>query len=234
MSSRSTLCRITRQREPADLSGWFYNDLSGSLNRVPTALEPPYLIPGLHWHELHISYNAPRAAAIAEAKKEFPNGADPGGPLTGALKHDVVQGAGLAPLASVGDFFHRLTESQTWIRVGEVVGGGIILFIGVRAMAQGSSAVGSGARKAVTKPVSRTAKKAVTVAAPEARLATRVAAKRVAPKATARVTAHRARVAKYGAKKPFQPPAPRQPTVRVSHIYHHAQNKPKPKPKASP
>jgi hypothetical protein len=216
------------------MSGWFYNEHSGTLNRVPTALEAPYLIPGLGWHELHIPYSDSRQQAIADAQKEYPNGAPPGGPLKGSLGHDIVQGAGLAPLASVGDFFHRLTESQTWIRVGEVIGGGIVLYVGLRALASGSSTVGTGARKAVTKPVSRTAKKAITVAAPEARLATRAAAKRVAPKTTGRVTAHRAKVAKYGAKKPYQPPAPRQPTVRVSHIYHHAQPKPRANPKAKP
>jgi hypothetical protein len=208
------------------VSGWFYNSASGSLNRVPTALEPPYLIPGIGWHELKIPYSASRDQAIADAKKEYPQGAPPGGKLKDALGHDLVSGAGLAPLASVGDFFHRLSEKQTWIRVGEVVGGGILLFIGVRALASGSPTVGSGARKAVTKPVSRTAKRAITVAAPEVRLGTRVAAKRVAPKTTARVTTHRAKAAKYGARKPYQPPAPRQATVRVSHIYHHAQKKP--------
>lgn len=212
------------------MSGWFYNEHSGTLNRVPTALEPPYLIPGLGWHELHIPYSATRQQAIADAAKEYPNGAPPGGPLKGALGHDIVQGAGLAPLASVGDFFHRLTESQTWIRVGEVIGGGIVVYVGLRALASGSSTVGTGARKAVTKPVSRTAKKAITIAAPEARLATRVAAKRVAPKATARVATHRAKVEKYGARKPYRTPAPRQPTVRVSHIYHHAQPKKVKKP----
>jgi hypothetical protein len=129
-------------------------------------------------------------------------------------------------LGEVGDFFHRITEGQTWVRVGEVALGGILLYAGIRALASGSPAVGSGARKTVTKPVRKTATRVASVAVPEARLATRVAAKRVAPKTTGRVAAHRTRVAKYGAKKPYSPPVKRQPapprvTTRVSHIYHH-------------
>lgn len=132
----------------------------------------------------------------------------------------------LQPMQDIGNFFHTLTQSSTWARVGEVAIGGILLFIGVRALSQGSSAVGSGARKSVSRPAKKAATKVIKVAAPEARLATRVAAKKAAPKTTARVAAHRANVAKYGQKKPYQVPAKRQPTVRVSHIYHHKGPKP--------
>jgi hypothetical protein len=125
-----------------------------------------------------------------------------------------VAGAG-SGLNDIGDFFHRLTEGSTWTRVGEVVLGGILLYAGIRALTRGATA--SPTAKPVTSPVRKAAK----VAVPEARLATRVAAKRVAPKTTARVASHRARVAKYGAKKPYSAPSPRPPTTRVSHIYHH-------------
>lgn len=128
------------------------------------------------------------------------------------------------PLEDVGNFFRALTQSSTWVRVGEVLAGGILLYAGVRALAQGSPIAGTQARKAVTRPAKKVATKAVKVAVPEARLATRVAAKRVAPKTTARVAKHRERVRRYGGKTPYRPPAPRQPIVhrveRTSTIIH--------------
>lgn len=39
----------------------------------------------------------------------------------------------LAPLADIGDFFHRLTEASTWLRVGEVVAGLLLVYIGLKA-----------------------------------------------------------------------------------------------------
>ena len=38
-------------------------------------------------------------------------------------------------LTDIGDFFHRLTEGSTWVRVGETVVGVIILYAGIRAVA---------------------------------------------------------------------------------------------------
>lgn len=40
----------------------------------------------------------------------------------------------LSGLNAIGDFFGRLTESQTWVRVGEVVAGGLILYLGLKAI----------------------------------------------------------------------------------------------------
>lgn len=141
-----------------------------------------------------------------------------------------------APLAEIGDFFHRLTEGETWVRVGEVALGGIIVYAALRGLTRGSSTVGAGARSKITKPVSKVAKGVATVAVPEARVAYRAGAKRVAPKTTARVAAHREHVAKYGQKKPYKPPAPKPPrvTYRVSTITHVRANAPKPKPKPTP
>ena len=154
------------------------------------------------WHELNISGDATLAQAEAEARKEFPGAAPPTTSTKKALTKQVqsegAAGLPLTGLASIGDFFHRLTEKQTWARVGEVAVGGILLIAGLRALSSGSPAVGSGARKAAAKPVRKVAQ----VVVPEARLATRVAAKRAAPKTTARVAVHRARVRKYGAKRP--------------------------------
>lgn len=47
-------------------------------------------------------------------------------------------GSGTLPpisgLAAIGDFFARLTEANTWIRVGEFLAGGIILYVGLKAI----------------------------------------------------------------------------------------------------
>ena len=49
-------------------------------------------------------------------------------------------------LADVGDFFHRLTEAATWERVGEIAAGVILLYVGVKALTQGTQA-GKAAKK---------------------------------------------------------------------------------------
>jgi hypothetical protein len=155
------------------------------------------------------------AAALQEQAQ--PGGANASNPLGAAI-----QGSGLAPLVDIGQFFHTLREGKTWTRVAEVAVGGILVYAGVRALTSGST-VNRGVRNAtstVTKPVRKTAKSAVKVAVPEVRLARRTAAKRVAPKTTARVAAHRQQVAKYGQKKPYSAPT-RTTSRRVTHIYHH-------------
>jgi hypothetical protein len=118
-------------------------------------------------------------------------------------------------LGDIGNFFHALTQPATWTRVGEILAGGIILYAGIRALTHTSNSA-SPARKAATKPVKKAAGAVASVAVPEARVAGRVAAKRIAPKTTTRVASHRARVAKYGGRKPYQG------SVRVSHVYHHS------------
>jgi hypothetical protein len=61
----------------------------------------------------------------------------------------------LKGVAAVGDFFSRLTESSTWIRIGEFIGGGILVIVGLNALARGTpvgnavQSVKTGAKKAV-------------------------------------------------------------------------------------
>lgn len=40
----------------------------------------------------------------------------------------------LSGLAAIGDFFARLTEANTWVRVGEFLAGGVILYVGLKAI----------------------------------------------------------------------------------------------------
>lgn len=43
------------------------------------------------------------------------------------------QFSGLTGLNAIGDFFQRLSQKQTWVRVGEFVAGGILIYVGVKA-----------------------------------------------------------------------------------------------------
>jgi len=59
----------------------------------------------------------------------------------------------IAGVAAIGDFFNRLTQANTWIRVGEVAAGLILLYVGLNAATRGTAAgqvVQSATRKAKT------------------------------------------------------------------------------------
>jgi hypothetical protein len=135
----------------------------------------------------------------------------------------------LDALTEIGDFFHRLTEAETWERLGEVLLGGIIIWAGIKALTTGQSPVRTAARtasapaRAAGRTTKRAAGAAVTYAAPEVRLAGRVAAKKVAPKTTARysrartrVTQHHTYAKQYGSKKPYNPSSNVRPLRRTS------------------
>jgi hypothetical protein len=53
-----------------------------------------------------------------------------------ATQHGFASGQvpGISGLAAIGDFFARLTQANTWIRVGEFVAGGLILYVGLKAL----------------------------------------------------------------------------------------------------
>ena len=67
--------------------------------------------------------------------------------------------ADLGGINAIGDFFNRLTQANTWIRVGEVVAGLLLVYLGLSATMRGTEA-----QRQVTKARS-VAKKAVAVAA---------------------------------------------------------------------
>jgi hypothetical protein len=54
----------------------------------------------------------------------------------------------LTGLNAVGDLAQRLTQSSTWIRVGEVLGGALLLYIGGNAVLRGTAA-GNAAKSVV-------------------------------------------------------------------------------------
>lgn len=205
-------------------SGWFYNDVTGVVRHDSYGAYYADLLAralGTGWHGPYKTEAQADAHAGVTGAKDI-NSDNPLSAANNALNNAASQA--VPGIADVGDFAHRLTESSTWIRVGEVLLGGILVYAGVRALSHGSSTVGVGARQSATKPVRKVASGVAKVAVPEARLASRTVAKKAAPKTTARVASHRATVAMYGAKKAYKPVPPKppsQPTVRVSHIYHH-------------
>jgi hypothetical protein len=102
-------------------------------------------------------------------------------------------GSGTGTLGDIGNFFHRLSEKQTWIRVGEVALGGILLYVGVHAVAQGSAiktATKSGS-KSITRPVRKATKATVRVALPQATPVVRTAKARAKVKARTGTTVTR-------------------------------------------
>lgn len=52
----------------------------------------------------------------------------------------------LTGLAAIGDFFSRLTEADTWIRVGKVLAGGVLLIIGLAHMTGAENGIAKIAR----------------------------------------------------------------------------------------
>jgi len=71
-----------------------------------------------------------RTAAVIGAKvgaQQAPSGTNALGTAEGAAS-----AANLGGLAAIGDFFNRLTQGNTWLRVGEVAAGLLILYIGPR------------------------------------------------------------------------------------------------------
>lgn len=118
-------------------SHWYYNTESGELTHGNN-LENlgNNLVGGAGWHELNIPGNATEAQAAAEAKREFPAGAAPTTSVAQGEKQAVQQetGTSLAGLSAIGDFFSRLTESNTWLRAGEIALGLLLIAVGVSKM----------------------------------------------------------------------------------------------------
>jgi hypothetical protein len=129
---------------PAALGAWFI------VPDVPTDNAHLGLDPALTdtiRHATGAQYNAYRA----EGLQPYPTRAAAAGAKTAVDKAGQAGTIpGLSGIDAVGDFFSRLTEVNTWIRVGEFAVGGLLLYIGLKGLfptAVGS--VTSGAKKAV-------------------------------------------------------------------------------------
>lgn len=71
----------------------------------------------------------------------------PGGNIGGTITNP------LGGIQAIGDFFNRLTQPHTWVRVGEVLGGLLLVYMGLRASFSGTEA--EKAVNTVTKPVKK-------------------------------------------------------------------------------
>lgn len=78
--------------------------------------------------------------------------------VSGVTNATSAVGKGLGGINAIGDFFNRLTEGNTWLRVGEVAAGLLILYIGLNAVMKGTPV------EAATQSATKTAKRAVEVA----------------------------------------------------------------------
>lgn len=82
----------------------------------------------------------------ADYKQAKSVGQQPGGPNANLanpaadLRAGGAEAANLAGLPAIGDFFNRLTQAHTWLRVGEVVAGLILLYVGLNAAFRGTGA----------------------------------------------------------------------------------------------
>jgi hypothetical protein len=85
-------------------------------------------------------------------------------PTEAAARKDLVTGpptvipglSGLTGLAAIGDFFSRLSNPNTWARVGEVAIGGLLLGIGVYALVSNTE-TGKAAKSGIKKVASTAA-----------------------------------------------------------------------------
>lgn len=70
--------------------------------------------------------------------------------------------ANIGGVQAIGDFFNRLTQANTWIRVGEVAAGLLLLYLGLNAAMKGTTA--GNAVRSGTQTVKNTGRKAVEAA----------------------------------------------------------------------
>lgn len=104
--------------------------------------------------------NALQAAAggaqiLAGTSGTVTNVPTPGGAVVGAGATGAAAADSLSGINAIGDFFQRLTQSATWVRVAEVVVGGLVLYVGLKGLTSGTpvgnavKSAKSGAGKAI-------------------------------------------------------------------------------------
>jgi hypothetical protein len=128
----------------------------GTLGQIVSSLTPSQLL------NLSVQYHAVQAAkkpnstalgpyptqAAATAAADAQNAGQAGlNKAAGAAASAASSIPGLGGLASVGQFFDRLTEGNTWIRVGEVLLGLALVVVGT-AKLFGNTSIGKTATKA--------------------------------------------------------------------------------------
>jgi hypothetical protein len=117
---------------------YFYNSRTGSFaNESPPAAQ--YFILEADLHEgvgLH-AYGSMQAMLADIQKNHWPPpnaNAAAGNPGHPGTPSQALNAAGLGGIAAIGDFFNRLTQGNTWLRVGEVIAGLLLLYLGANAL----------------------------------------------------------------------------------------------------
>lgn len=122
----------------------FYNSETGQYDVESQSLNPitesaflaneARLHTGTGWHE----YSSVAAMNAAVAANHWPAPTQNNNPVTAAGKqaagtatHAAQQATNLTGLAAIGDFFSRITEANTWIRLVKVVVGGVLVIAGL-------------------------------------------------------------------------------------------------------
>jgi hypothetical protein len=86
-------------------------------------------------------YNWATAKAQVAGLKAGIGAATPGGlPTVGPGGNIASPFSNLGGINAIGDFFNRLTQPNTWIRVGEVVAGLLLVYLGLSATMRGTEA----------------------------------------------------------------------------------------------
>lgn len=135
---------------------YYINPLTGTIQRQSN----PLAVAALRATGWMGPYNWATAKAQVAGLKAGIGAATPGGlPTVGPGGNILNPTADLGGINAIGDFFNRLTQANTWVRVGEVLGGLLLVYMGLRASFSGTEA--EKAAKTVTQPV----KKGVSAAA---------------------------------------------------------------------
>jgi hypothetical protein len=137
---------------------YWANILTGTIQRQSNRLFPEPLIPPV-WEGPFTYTQAKQAIQASKAGFQWAGQTTPGANLVGPgepagavgqAKHDI---SNLGGLAAIGDFFNRLTQPNTWVRVGEFAAGALLVYVGLSAAMKGTEA--QQATQTVTKPVKK-------------------------------------------------------------------------------
>lgn len=125
-------------------SDYFVNLLTGTIQRQSN----PLLQAAMRAGGFSGPFNWAFASQLSNDKKQRQDilGATPGpastiAPGAGAAAQPAAEaGTVLQGLPQIGAFFSALTQGNTWLRVGEVVAGLLLLYVGLNALAQNTAA----------------------------------------------------------------------------------------------
>lgn len=111
---------------------WFVNGATGKIQRQSN----PLFAAGL----ANSGWVGFATKQLAQDYATHGIGAKAGKPARDVANAAVGAAQNIGGLAAVGDFFNRLTQGNTWLRVGEVAAGLILLYMGLNAAFRNTAA----------------------------------------------------------------------------------------------